>query len=442
MGGEGAFHFPRGVGGGVQAEAVAVLAGGETVGENAGEVFGRNADAVVLHGEEHAAGRAALDPERDGLVGAPAIVRGVFGVADQVDENLEDLAFLAEDGGNGMELADDAHGVADEGAGVHAEGILHQLLGAERFDDADHGGVGLLHRDDLLDVVDVFLEGIEFFEQAVAFRDGMLREGGEQVGEAAALGIVEEKLAEVGAAFVEEFGNLDEAFGLGLAEPGGDDAGGNVEAVEDVADVVEHAGGDLGHAGQARGVHELTLGLFEREFRFLDLGDVLADAEGADDGALFVAERHFAGEHPGDVAVGPRFLFEFADDGDAGVDDGFLVLPRRLRVGVIEEIEIGLADEFVGAGKSMVFEHGGADGDEARIAVLEIDVVGNVFQEGGDEGAIERAVARRFKGRGGGGGGVHWAKAQSAWGLEKPVVGGRWRASMTRRSSGLTGLAR
>ena len=47
VGGERAAELFDGEGAAVQAEAVAVAAGGEAVAENAGEVFRRNADAIV-----------------------------------------------------------------------------------------------------------------------------------------------------------------------------------------------------------------------------------------------------------------------------------------------------------------------------------------------------------------------------------------------------------
>ena len=48
MGVQGPAHFFGGEGGGVEAKTVAILLGGEAVGEDAVEVFGGDADAVVL----------------------------------------------------------------------------------------------------------------------------------------------------------------------------------------------------------------------------------------------------------------------------------------------------------------------------------------------------------------------------------------------------------
>jgi hypothetical protein len=89
-------------------------------------------------------------------------------------------------------------------------------------------------------------------------------------------------------------------------------------------------------------VSEFALGL-------LDGGDVLGEAEGADDLAALVAQRHLAGEDPHDFALLPDFAFDFADDGFTGADDFLLVLEGRPGVFLGVEIEIGFADQFLGA---------------------------------------------------------------------------------------------
>ena len=153
----------------MQAEAVAADARGESVGEDARQVLRGDADAVVLDHELDAARLRRADTQGDDLVGAAAFVRGILRVANEVHENLQDLGLLREDSGDRLEIAHDLHGMAHEGAGVHPQGVLHQFDGVEGFDDAGHHRVGLLHRDDFLDVVDVFLERFDFLKQACAF---------------------------------------------------------------------------------------------------------------------------------------------------------------------------------------------------------------------------------------------------------------------------------
>ncbi len=60
-----------------------------------------------------------------------------------------------------------------------------------------------------------------------------------------------------------------------------EDVGGDVEAVEDIADVVEDAGGDLGHAGLAGGEHQILLGFGESGVGALLFLDLLHEFAGA-----------------------------------------------------------------------------------------------------------------------------------------------------------------
>lgn len=128
----------------------------------------------------------------------------MFGVGDEVDQDLEDFPALGLNAGDGEELAHDVDIVAGEGADVHAEGVLHQLGGVEGLGDADHRGVGLLHDDDLADVIDVFLKPLDLGEEMGALFKGVGGEGGDELGDAAAFGIGGEKDAEVVAVFGEE----------------------------------------------------------------------------------------------------------------------------------------------------------------------------------------------------------------------------------------------
>ena len=162
---------------------------------------------------------------------------------------------------------------------------------------------------------------------------------------------------------------------------------------------MEHAGGDLAHAGQAGGADEFLMRGLEGTFHAVRFGDVLAEAKGADDVARLVTERDLAGGYPSHVAIGPGFLLDFADDAFAGADDALLILEGRARVGLVEEIEVGLADDVGRGGNSEGAGERGADGEKTRIEVLEIDAVGDIFQKRRDQRAVEqRVVGRRRAG--------------------------------------------
>src|ERR1051326_2510856 len=88
--GEGAAHFPGGQRATVQAEAMAVLFGGEPVGENAGEIFGWDAHAVVGHRNPHLI-NPVQHAEDEPVLPMPGFFTGVPGVAHQVDQDLQDF---------------------------------------------------------------------------------------------------------------------------------------------------------------------------------------------------------------------------------------------------------------------------------------------------------------------------------------------------------------
>src|ERR1700740_3389512 len=90
---------------GAETCAAAGTLGGEEGIEKFGQHVGRNSDAIVLHrGSDPVPGAAETD--LDAATG-PGFADGLFGVADQVQENLNELIGVADDGGqtgNGLKL--------------------------------------------------------------------------------------------------------------------------------------------------------------------------------------------------------------------------------------------------------------------------------------------------------------------------------------------------
>ena len=74
-----------------------------------------------------------------------------------------------------VELAAQLHVVPGERGAVDLDGVIDQLRGVDGFDDARDFGVALLHGDDLLDVLDVLQELLEFLQQSGLFVGEMLR---------------------------------------------------------------------------------------------------------------------------------------------------------------------------------------------------------------------------------------------------------------------------
>ncbi len=91
------------------------------------------------------------------------------------------------------------------------------------------------------------------------------------------------------------------------------------------------------------------------------------------------------GEDPVLASVRPGLLLLFLEDRLTGADDLLFIGKSLLRMFFAEYVEVGLVDCLGRIAKSEMLGHGAADEDKAALAVLEIDIVRNVFQEGMEE---------------------------------------------------------
>src|SRR3954463_6082744 len=82
------------------------------------------------------------------------------------------------------------------------------------------------------------------------------------------------KSREVGLMRAHQFRKFGNAISLRLAYEISDQRRGNVHAVEDIADVVQHARGNFGHPGLARSFQKLPMHPGEFEFGLLAFGHV------------------------------------------------------------------------------------------------------------------------------------------------------------------------
>ena len=153
----------------------------------------------------------------------------------------------------------------------------------------------------------------------------------------------------------------------------------------------------------------------------LDSVTSLLIPKGADDLAVLVAQGASCWlQGPGDAPVGPDFLLQLAEEALAGAHDPLLVLEGGLRMALREEIEVGLAHDLGLALPVEIADERGADREEARVPVLEIDVVGDMGEEAAHQGPLERRRVR---------------------GAEPDSRGGRGRHGQTRATSGWKGPA-
>ena len=115
--------------------------------------------------------------------------------------------------------------------------------------------------------------------------------------------------------------------------------------------------------------------------RLLALADVARDAERADDVPLAIAQRQLRRRHPALVAVWPRLLLLDVDQRFTGADDLLLVAQRLRRVLVGEEVEVRAADRQRRIRDAEALRRIAVDAREAALAVLEVDVVGDVVHQ-------------------------------------------------------------
>ena len=116
--------------------------------------------------------------------------------------------------------------------------------------------------------------------------------------------------------------------------------------VQGRANFMAHVGqeGALGPAGRFGRLFRRPQGFRHPLLR----GDVLGNAEGADDLPRVVIQRQFRAGSPGGMSVRPGFLLFLVDDPLPGADDFLLVGQGLQGMFVGEEVDVGLADRFAG----------------------------------------------------------------------------------------------
>jgi len=164
---------------------------------------------------------------------------------------LQDLVLVHGDGDGPFEIADDLDLVPGDGALVQAQCVFEEIDGVERFDDAGDAGVILLHGHDFLDMVDVAGKLIDLFLKLGVLLSQMSGKGGEIAGQFASTRIVGKEGGQIILVFLEERGGLAQVGHAGLAHLFADDGGGDVDAIEDIADVVQDAAAHFRHASHA-----------------------------------------------------------------------------------------------------------------------------------------------------------------------------------------------
>ena len=153
-----------------EAKPVPVLARAETMRKNARQILRHNADAIVNHPNLHAVRRRPLDPVSSlALSGPAAFVARMFGVGDQIDENLQNLVTIHHDVRHVFKLADQSDIMSLKSRDVDFKRVFHERGHGHQLGHARKLGVGLLHGDDDLDMINVVHQRLQLARQRRLF---------------------------------------------------------------------------------------------------------------------------------------------------------------------------------------------------------------------------------------------------------------------------------
>jgi len=204
-------------------------------------------------------------------------------------------------------IALDLDAVLVEARRVELEGVVDQCGKRHGFDHARHAGIRLLHGHDGLDVVDVLDEREASCIMAPSSRSRWsartARKSGRCLPRLSSVMNVPRwsRFWLINWTAREKFGKLR------FAEPIGDERGRNIDAVKDVADVVQHSGGDLRHSVAAGSVEQLVVHAGKLSLVVLALGDV-------DDGPFVTIDLAVDVQHGAGIFGNPDNAAVFAAD--------------------------------------------------------------------------------------------------------------------------------
>ena len=114
----------------------------------------------------------------------------------------------------------------------------------------------MLHGHDFLDVFDVLAQRIQFLEGGLLFRHEVRRQLAQVIRQLAASGILGQEAAQIGGVLLQQGGGFAHIGELGIFGLVGHERRREVDTVEHVANVMQDAGGDFGHAGLTGGFQQ------------------------------------------------------------------------------------------------------------------------------------------------------------------------------------------
>src|SRR5882757_3098065 len=144
----------------VQAESMPFPLRGEPVIEYTSQVLGSDPDAVVCHTDLHTEPARGHTHGHD-LLRAIGLLAGVLGVANQVDQYLQHPVLVDDDGWRVLEFSAKDDSVTGQCALIQTQTVFHEARDIDDVRDAAEPRVVLLHRHNVLDVVDSLLQGCQ-----------------------------------------------------------------------------------------------------------------------------------------------------------------------------------------------------------------------------------------------------------------------------------------
>src|ERR1019366_8256122 len=188
-------------------------------------------------------------------------------------------------------LADDLNLVAAQSVLIHAQAVFHQIGHVDHFLHPPDLRIILLHGHNFLDVLDVPTQRIQFADDGRLGGQEMFGELGQMSRQMFAPRVIGNKLPQVMRLFLEQQYDSGETGGPELLHALNDQSGGDVDAVEHVADVMEHVGGNFRHAAPAGSFQQLLVNVLQFGLRSFALGDVGEYNHGAAGTSVLAANR-------------------------------------------------------------------------------------------------------------------------------------------------------
>ena len=195
--GEVAAHVLRREDAAVQPETVPIFARGKTLRENAAEVFGSYAHAIVRHFNLDAVAAVAADRDRDHFFRRAALPAGVLGIVEQIKKYLERLVAVEREKRNVFVITRHVDLVSDERPAAHPQRVFHEVNNGDRLAQAGDFRVILLRGDNFLDVRNAFRERFDFFEKARLFISEVRAKAFKMIWHMAAIGILRNEPSQI-----------------------------------------------------------------------------------------------------------------------------------------------------------------------------------------------------------------------------------------------------